>query len=136
MQQQQPGQQFAGNQNQQQWYNQQQQGFYPQQMNNGKIERLFSFTLDWFGTYCHISVNRLERPTQFNQSKQALSNMLRQRHPLNQYMSQAPTGPAAQPAGYPPMQRHSFPRQPLRQQHPTSMQSNQVNYTIIQTSIA
>lgn len=35
--QQQPGQQFAGNQNQQQWYSQQQQGFYPQQMNNGKL---------------------------------------------------------------------------------------------------
>lgn len=106
--QQQPGQQFAaGNQNQQQWYNQQQQGFYPQQMNN---------------------VNRLERPTQFNQSKQALSNMLRQRHPLNQFMSQAATGPNPQPGGYPPMQRHSFPRQPLRQQHPSNMQSNQAMF--------
>ncbi|KRT80704.1 hypothetical protein AMK59_6082, partial [Oryctes borbonicus] len=85
-------------------------------------------------------VNRLERPTQFNQSKQALSNMLRQRHPLNQFMSQAATGPNPQPGGYPPMQRHSFPRQPLRQQHPSNMQSNQAmfqqTYGNMQTGIS
>lgn len=118
---QQSGQQFASNQNQQQWYNQQ-QGFYPQQINNGNLK----FKCLFFHIFVFFSVNRLERPSQFNQSKQALSNMLRQRHPLNQFMSQAGTGPPSQPAGYPPIQRHSFPRQPLRQQHPSNIQSNQV----------
>lgn len=53
--------------------------------------------------------------------------MLRQRHPLNQYMGpggQGPAGPAAQQNPYGAMQRQ-FPRQPIRQQHP-SMQGNQV----------
>ena len=53
---------------QQQWFQQpQSQNFYPQQMNP--------------------NVSRYERPP-VNQSKQALSNMLRQRQPLNQFMNQ------------------------------------------------
>lgn len=124
---QQQGQQFAG---QQQWYGQQQQaqpqGYYPQQMANGEC---------YFGAVpvvgCEHSrfvlVNRFERPQQINQSKQALSNMLRQRHPLTQFMgpgAQTAAGPGPQ-ASYGAMQR-PFPRQPMRQQHPTAMQSNQV----------
>lgn len=76
---------------------------------------------------CLFLVNRFERPQQINQSKQALSNMLRQRHPLNQYMGpggQGPGGPGAQQNPYGAIQRQ-FPRQPIRQQHP-SMQGNQV----------
>ena len=56
--------------------------------------------------------------------------MLRQRHPLNQFMGpggQNPGGPAPQTAGYPPMQRQ-FPRQAaIRQHNPNAMQTNQVN---------
>lgn len=80
---------------------------------------------------CHfifaVLVNRFERPQQINQSKQALSNMLRQRHPLNQMMGpggHTPQGPGPQ-ANYGAMQRQ-FPRQPMRQQHPSPMQSSQV----------
>lgn len=57
--------------------------------------------------------------------------MLRQRHPLNQFMGPAQAaanvqpGPQGAPGGYQPMQRQ-FPRQPLRQQHPAAMQGNQV----------
>ncbi|XP_071052506.1 mediator of RNA polymerase II transcription subunit 12 isoform X3 [Onthophagus taurus] len=106
MQQPQPNQQFAANPNQQQWYNQ--QTYYPQQINN---------------------VNRFERPQQINPSKQALSNMLRQRLPHTQFMpNQSQTGPNPQAAGYGPMQRHAFPRQSLRQQHPSAMQSNQAMF--------
>lgn len=52
--------------------------------------------------------------------------MLRQRHPLNNYMGpgQGPGGPGAQQNPYGTIQRQ-FPRQPIRQQHP-SMQGNQV----------
>ncbi|XP_045472646.1 mediator of RNA polymerase II transcription subunit 12 isoform X2 [Harmonia axyridis] len=100
------GQQYGGNPNQQQWYNSQQQpqGYYPPQMPN---------------------VARFERPP-INQSKQALSNMLRQRHPLNQFMTPSQGGPGQNPAGpgaYSTMQR--FPRQPMRQPIPSAMQSNQ-----------
>ncbi|XP_008193999.1 mediator of RNA polymerase II transcription subunit 12 isoform X1 [Tribolium castaneum] len=98
----QQGQQYGNNQ--QQWYNQQQQqqGYYPPQMAN---------------------VNRFERP-QINQSKQALSNLLRSRHPLNMGpTAQTPQGPGPQ-ANYGPMR--SFPRQPMRQQHPGAIQQNQV----------
>lgn len=77
-----------------------------------------------------FSVNRFERPQQINQSKQALSNMLRQRHPLNQFMGpsgQAPGGPGPQANAYAPMQR-PFSRQPMRQQHPSAMQGGQVRF--------
>lgn len=74
-----------------------------------------------------ISVARFERPP-LNQSKQALSNMLRQRHPLNQFMPPGQGGPGqgnpGGPGAYPSMQR--FPRQPMRQPIPSAMQSNQV----------
>ncbi|XP_066254151.1 mediator of RNA polymerase II transcription subunit 12 isoform X3 [Euwallacea similis] len=75
--------------------------------------------------YAPMPVNRFERP-QINPSKQALSNMLRQRHPTNTYgmpampTSQMGNGPGP---GYGQMPR--FPRQPLRQQHPAAMQTNQ-----------
>lgn len=74
-----------------------------------------------------VLVNRFDRPQQINQSKQALSNMLRQRHPLNQMMGPGGhTGAAPGPqANYGAIQRQ-FPRQPMRQQHPNPMQSNQV----------
>ena len=74
-----------------------------------------------------IAVNRFERP-QINQSKQALSNLLRSRHPINQFMGpggQNPQGPGPQAANYGQMRQ--FPRQPIRQQHPGAMQQNQVN---------
>lgn len=114
----QQGQQFGAAMGQQQWYNQQQQqqqqqqpqqqGYYPQQMPN---------------------VNRFERPQQINQSKQALSLMLKQRHPLNQFLGPGGqnSGPPSQNANYATMQRQ-FPRQPMRQQHPASMQSNQAMF--------
>lgn len=57
--------------------------------------------------------------------------MLRQRHPLNQFMGpggQSPAGPNPQ-ANYGAIQRQ-FPRQPMRQQHPSAMQSNQVMFYI------
>ncbi|KAK9882758.1 hypothetical protein WA026_023180 [Henosepilachna vigintioctopunctata] len=100
------GQQYGGNPNQQQWYKAQQQqpGYYGAQT---------------------MQSARFERPP-INQSKQALSNMLRQRLPHNQFMSPGQTGPGPNPAGpgaYPAMQR--FPRQPIRQPHPGAMQSNQ-----------
>lgn len=75
-----------------------------------------------------FSVNRFERPQQINQSKQALSLMLKQRHPLNQFMGpggQNPVQPSQQSANYANLQRQ-FSRQPIRQQHPTTMQPNQV----------
>lgn len=56
--------------------------------------------------------------------------MLRQRHPVNQFIS-GPSGPGgsmggqSQPAAYQQMQRQ-FARQPLRQQHPAAMQNNQM----------
>lgn len=75
-------------------------------------------------------MNRFERPQQINPSKQALSMMLKQRQPLNQFMgpgAQNPVPPAPQAtANYAPMQRQ-FPRQPMRHQHPAAMQSNQVS---------
>jgi hypothetical protein len=105
----QQGQQYANANNQQHWYGQQQQqpGYYPPQMAN---------------------VNRFERPQQINQSKQALSNLLRSRHPINQFMGpggQNPQGPGPQAANYGPMRQ--FPRQPMRQQHPGAIQQNQVS---------
>lgn len=126
----QPQQQFQQanpNQGQQQWYNAQQQqqapqqqpqgGYYPgpQQMPNAAM------------------ANRFERP-QMTQSKAALSNMLRQRHPLNTppFMSgpqgqQNVPGPAPVPqGGYPAGMQRQFARQPgIRQQHPGAMQPNQ-----------
>lgn len=54
--------------------------------------------------------------------------MLRQRHPLNQFMGpggQTPGVPGPQANAYPPMQR-AFARQPMRQQHPSTMQGGQV----------
>lgn len=99
-----PQQNFPGNQGPQQWgYNPQQaqQGYYGQQM---------------------APVSRYERP-QINQSKQALSNMLRQRHPLNQYMG---SGGGATPTGggvvgpmsgaYGGAMQRQFPRQQMRAQ--------------------
>lgn len=58
--------------------------------------------------------------------------MLRQRHPVNQFIS-GPNGPGGslggqpQPgsAAYQQMQRQ-FVRQPVRQQHPAAIQNNQV----------
>lgn len=51
--------------------------------------------------------------------------MLRQRHPLNQYIPGMQNNPGVGPqTGYNQMQR--FPRQPMRQPHPGSMQPNQV----------
>lgn len=73
-----------------------------------------------------VAVNRFERPQPVNQSKQALSNLLRSRHPINQFMGpggQNPQGPGPQ-NNYGPMR--TFPRQPMRQQHPGAMQQNQV----------
>lgn len=79
--------------------------------------------------------NRFERP-QMTQSKAALSNMLRQRHPLNTppFMSgpqgqQNVPGPAPVPqGGYPAGMQRQFARQPgIRQQHPGAMQPNQVS---------
>lgn len=64
--------------------------------------------------------------------------MLRQRHPLNQFMagpgggpggSVGGAGPQPGPAPYQSMQRQ-FPRQALRQQHPSAMQGNQVHISI------
>jgi hypothetical protein len=75
-----------------------------------------------------FAVNRFERPQQINQSKQALSNLLRSRHPINQFMGpggQNPQGPGPQAANYGPMRQ--FPRQPMRQQHPGAIQQNQVS---------
>lgn len=75
---------------------------------------------------------RFERPPQVNQSKQALSNLLRQRNPINQFMSTGQTGvgvqpgPQTGPAGYQQTMQRQFPRQPLRQQMPTAMPNNQV----------
>ncbi|XP_023312700.1 mediator of RNA polymerase II transcription subunit 12-like, partial [Anoplophora glabripennis] len=71
--------------------------------------------------------NRFERPPQqINQSKQALSNMLRQRHPLNTFIPGMQNNPnsAPQNTNYGQMQR-SFPRQSIRQPHPGSIQPNQ-----------
>ncbi|KAF7269352.1 mediator complex subunit kohtalo isoform X2 [Rhynchophorus ferrugineus] len=100
----QPSQQYAGNPGQQ-WYNQNQT---PQQ---------------GYG-YPTMPVNRFDRP-QLNNSKQALSNMLRQRHPTNNYMAGMPNNQVVTPpnANYGQIQR--FSRQGLRQQHPGTMQPNQ-----------
>lgn len=91
---------------------------------------MLPFTYDLF---IYFTVNRFERPQQINQSKQALSNMLRQRHPLNTFMGpggQTAAVPGPQNNAYPPMQRYSA-RQPMRQQHPSAMQANQVSSHII-----
>lgn len=101
------GQQYVGNTGQQNWFGQNpQQGY----------------------GYPPMPVNRFERPPQpiNNQSKQALSNMLRSRHPINTYIPGMQNNPAApqQPGNYSQMQR-GFPRQPMRQPHPSSMQPNQ-----------
>uniref|UniRef100_A0AAR5PM52 Mediator complex subunit Med12 domain-containing protein n=1 Tax=Dendroctonus ponderosae TaxID=77166 RepID=A0AAR5PM52_DENPD len=101
----QPGQQYGTNPGQQ-WYGQNQSAQQP------------------YG-YPPMSGSRFDRPP-LNTSKQALSNMLRQRHPINNYgMPGIPNNPAAGgPApGYGHMQR--FSRQTLRQQHPGNIQSNQ-----------
>ncbi|CAH0557477.1 unnamed protein product [Brassicogethes aeneus] len=102
----QQGQQYGPGSGHQQWYNQnqqqQQQPFYPQ-----------------------MPVNRLERP-QINQSKQALSAMLRQRHPPHhQFMPGMQNTPAApqQPTNYGQIQR-GFPRQAIRQPHPNMQNQN------------
>lgn len=75
-------------------------------------------------------MNRFERPQQLNQSKQALSQMLRARLPINQFIGPGPGNQNPAPAGpqagaYPPMQRQ-FSRQTMRPQHPANMQQNQV----------
>lgn len=77
-------------------------------------------------------VNRFERPPQqINQSKQALSNMLRSRHPINTFIPGMQTNPNSvqQPSNYGQMQR-GFPRQAIRQPHPNAMQPNQVSILI------
>lgn len=54
--------------------------------------------------------------------------MLRSRHPLNTYipgMQNNPGAPQQQPGNYAQMQR-GFPRQPMRQPHPNTIQPNQV----------
>ncbi|XP_060517503.1 mediator of RNA polymerase II transcription subunit 12 isoform X2 [Cylas formicarius] len=81
------------------------------------------------GYYPPMQVNRFERP-QLNTSKQALSNMLRQRHPINNYMPGMQANQAATPPGaaYNQMQR-GFPRQAIRQQHPGAMQPNQAMFS-------
>lgn len=96
--------------------------------------------LVYFPTLLHINthvftyffvVNQSLRPQQINQSKQALSNMLRQRHPLNTFMGpggQTAAVPGPQNNAYPSMQRYSA-RQQLRQPHPSAMQANQVSST-------
>lgn len=72
-----------------------------------------------------LAASRFERPQP--NSKQALSNLLRNRHPSNNYgmpvmpNTQLGSGPAP---GYGQMQR--FPRQAIRQPHPSTMQTNQV----------
>ena len=63
---------------------------------------------------------RYDRPGMNNQSKQALSNMLRLRLPSTQFMGsqQQPNAPpAGGPAGFQGMQRQQFIRQQLRAQH-------------------
>ncbi|KAJ8951793.1 hypothetical protein NQ318_019766 [Aromia moschata] len=107
---QQQGQQYGGGGGgaaQQQWYG---QGQNPQQ-----------------GYYPPMPVNRFERPPQqINPSKQALSNMLRSRHPLNTYIPGMQNNPSSGPqtASYGQIQRN-FPRQSIRQPHPGTMQPNQ-----------
>lgn len=137
------GQQYNPNQGPQQWYaqqqqQQQQQGYYQQQIPNGKIIINLLLLLHFCKYLMYFLVSRFERP-QINQSKQALSNMLRQRHPVNQFISGPGGGPGSSmggggpqpgPGGYQPMQRQ-FPRQPLRQQHPAAMQGNQVFHQFV-----
>lgn len=81
-------------------------------------------------------MNRFERPAQqINQSKQALSNMLRSRHPLNSFIPGMQNNPntAQQPGNYGQMQR-GFPRQAMRQPHPNAMQANQVSIRIFKVA--
>lgn len=84
---------------------------------------------------------RFERPPQVNQSKQALSNLLRQRNPINQFMSTGQAGvgvqpgPQSGPTGYQQTIQRQFPRQPLRQQMPTAMPNNQVGVTTSNESL-
>lgn len=74
-------------------------------------------------------MNRFERPQQINQSKQALSNLLRSRHTPAAYIQgpggQNPQGPGPQGGSYQSVRQ--FPRQPMRQQHPGAIQQNQVS---------
>jgi len=63
---------------------------------------------------------RYERPGMNNQSKQALSNMLRMRLPSTQFMGsqqQPSNAPVAGPGAFQGMQRQQFIRQQLRAQH-------------------
>lgn len=62
---------------------------------------------------------RYDRPGMNNQSKQALSNMLRMRLPSTQFMGtqQQPNPPPVGPSGFQGMQRQQFIRQQLRAQH-------------------
>ncbi|KAL6442397.1 hypothetical protein ACFW04_002558 [Cataglyphis niger] len=68
-----------------------------------------------------VSGPRYERPGMNNQSKQALSNMLRLRLPSTQFMGsqqQPPNAtPVAGPGAFQGMQRQQFIRQQLRAQH-------------------
>ncbi|KAG7209569.1 hypothetical protein KM043_015646 [Ampulex compressa] len=67
-----------------------------------------------------VGAPRYERPGMNNQSKQALSNMLRLRLPSNQFMGsqqQPNTTPVGGPGTFQGMQRQQFIRQQLRAQH-------------------
>lgn len=66
-----------------------------------------------------VTGQRYDRPGMNNQSKQALSNMLRLRMPSQQFMGaqQQPNPPSVGPAGFQGMQRQQFIRQQLRAQH-------------------
>ncbi|KAJ2943837.1 hypothetical protein O0L34_g8164 [Tuta absoluta] len=97
--------QFMQQQQQQQWFPPQPQNYYPQAAG--------------------VSPRGVVPPAN-TQSKQALSNMLRQRLPFNQ-MNQMPSGGYP---GAPPHPRAPFPRQGMRQMQPTQMgqmQPNQMN---------
>ncbi|XP_034934643.1 mediator of RNA polymerase II transcription subunit 12 [Chelonus insularis] len=93
---------------QQQWYPNQQGPAPPQQYGYG--QQL---------PPTQVSGPRYERPGINNQSKQALSNMLRMRLPSNQFMGnqQQPTASVAGPGAFQGIQRQQFIRQQLRAQH-------------------
>lgn len=123
----QPGQQYGANPGQQ-WYGQNQtaQQPYGYPPMSGKLINCYLLHIADVKNNCKPVGSRFDRPP-LNTSKQALSNMLRQRHPINNYgmpgIPNNPTGGGPAP-GYGHMQR--FSRQTLRQQHPGNIQSNQV----------
>lgn len=76
--------------------------------NKSKLTQFSSLLILYFVVAVNVGGPRFERPG--NQSKQALSNMLRMRMPTSQYMGS--TGPQPQPsmAPFPNIQRQQFIR--------------------------